>query len=366
MVEKTRKFFIHFKDYIQFLFGYSIVKGKGFGLVVEDIKSFIIAILMAKRGKYSITFLNTVFFGIAVVVYSFSPVIAENNPFVEKEEFIAADFLSLEYNPQQNSIITEISVKPRDKIVKYKVKKGETLSSIAKKFNIDVQSIKWANDLKTDIVREGEVLDIPPIIGVVHKVRKGETIYTIAKKYKVDAQNIVNFPFNEFEDEETFALKPGQILYVPGGVIEDKPRVSVFAQRGKAPTGPGTVQAGVAGSGNFIWPASGRITQYPVVYHMALDIANRSAPDIIASDKGTVVYSGCLRYGYGCHVIIDHGNGYRTLYAHMARLYVKAGDTVDKGQAIGKMGSTGRSTGTHVHFEIIFQGRRINPLGFLK
>ncbi len=359
-------FFQEIFDYIVFFVKYLGLKIKNFGLFLEDIKSFIIAILIAKRGKYSLSFLNSIFFLTAIVIYSFSPVIAENNPFVKKEEFIPGDLLSLEYNPQQNSIITEISVKPRDKIVKYKVKKGETLSSIAKKFNIDVQSIKWANDLKSDVVREGEVLDIPPIVGVVHKVKKGETIYTIAKKYKVDAQNIVNFPFNEFEDEETFALKPGQILYVPGGVIEDKPKVSVFAQRGKAPTGPGTVQAGVAGSGNFIWPASGRITQYPVVYHMALDIANRSAPDIIASDQGTVVYSGCLRYGYGCHVIIDHGNGYRTLYAHMARLYVKVGDQVSKGQALGKMGSTGRSTGTHVHFEIIFQGRRLNPLSFLR
>jgi murein DD-endopeptidase MepM/ murein hydrolase activator NlpD len=99
---------------------------------------------------------------------------------------------------------------------------------------------------------------------------------------------------------------------------------------------------------------------------MALDIANRSAPAIIASDTGTVIYTGCLTWGYGCHVIVDHGNGYQSLYAHLSAIDASAGQVVGKGQRLGVMGSTGRSTGTHLHFEIRQSGRLLNPLSFLQ
>ncbi|MCR4285368.1 MAG: M23 family metallopeptidase, partial [Candidatus Kaiserbacteria bacterium] len=125
-------------------------------------------------------------------------------------------------------------------------------------------------------------------------------------------------------------------------------------------------QAGVQGTSSFIWPTTGSITTYPVWYHMALDIANRATPPIIASDTGTVTYTGCLAYGYGCHIIVDHGNGYQTLYGHLSSIEVNAGQVVSKGQRIGAMGSTGRSTGTHLHFEIRSGGVQQNPLGFLQ
>ncbi len=99
---------------------------------------------------------------------------------------------------------------------------------------------------------------------------------------------------------------------------------------------------------------------------MALDIANNAAPAILASDTGTVTYTGCLAYGYGCHIIVDHANGYQTLYAHLSSIEVSAGQVVTKGERIGVMGSTGRSTGTHLHFEIRSGGVLMNPLGFLQ
>ncbi len=352
---------IHLREFFTFLASYINSRLKATGEFLEGAKDVVVALLVVRRGKYSISFLNTVFFTFSIIFYSLAPIVAENNPFVRKERTKAAGIIAVDYNPWQYSLQTEFSIKPRDKIIEYKAKKGDTLAKIAKKFGITVETIKWANNLKSERIREGQVLKIPPVSGVVHKVKPGETIYSIAKKYKVDPQKIVNFIFNEFADPETFALRPGQILYVPDGVIEEKK--PVFAGRRRQVF---KVQAGVQGSGGFIWPASGRITQYPIWYHMALDIANRSAPDIVASDRGVVVISTCLRYGYGCHVVIDHGNGYRTLYAHMAKLYVTVGQRVEKGQPIGKMGSTGRSTGTHVHFEIR-QGRRLlNPLKFLK
>ena len=99
---------------------------------------------------------------------------------------------------------------------------------------------------------------------------------------------------------------------------------------------------------------------------MALDIANRAAPPVIAADTGTVTYTGCIAYGYGCHIIIDHANGYQTLYGHLSAIEVNAGQAVTKGQRIGAMGSTGRSTGTHLHFEIRSGGTLLNPLSFLQ
>ncbi len=193
----------------------------------------------------------------------------------------------------------------------------------------------------------------------MHKVASGDNIYTIAKKYKTDAQNIVNFPFNDFADLDTFALTTGQILYVPNGLIEEaKPRPgSAFIAQ---------IQAGVRGTSNFIWPTSGGITQNPVWYHMAVDIANSALPPVLASDTGTVTFAGCLRYGYGCHVIIDHANGYKTLYAHLSRIDVSPGQAVSQGQKIGNVGSTGRSTGPHLHFEVRSGGTLLNPLNFLK
>ncbi len=99
---------------------------------------------------------------------------------------------------------------------------------------------------------------------------------------------------------------------------------------------------------------------------MALDIANPSSPAILAADAGTVSYAGCVRYGYGCYIVIDHGNGYQTLYAHLSSIGVAPGQGVSKGQQIGVMGSTGRSTGTHLHFEIRSAGQLLNPLSFLR
>jgi len=115
-----------------------------------------------------------------------------------------------------------------------------------------------------------------------------------------------------------------------------------------------------------VWPSSGTITQRFVWYHPGVDIANRAAPDILAADGGIVLAAGWDNSGYGNRVIIDHKNGYRTLYGHMQKIYVVPGQGVNRGSAIGKMGSTGRSTGTHLHFEVYVNGSRISPLGVLQ
>ncbi|MDH7475918.1 MAG: M23 family metallopeptidase [Microgenomates group bacterium] len=348
------------RDYFLFIKNYLKSRFLNFGQWFEGIKDIIVAFLIVKRGKYSSSFLNTSFFLIVLSAFVGGPIIAENNPFLPNLEADSKyQAAMVAYNPYENSLSTTISSKPRDSIVDYQVAAGDTLASIAKKFDISVDTIKWANNLKTDTIKPGQILKIPPVTGIVHKVASGETIYTIAKKYKTDPQKIVNFPFNDFADLDTFSLTVGQILYVPDGVIEEAPAIA-------SPKFYAQIQAGVKGSSNFIWPTSGLITQYPVWYHMALDIANPSYPPVLASDTGTVVFAGCVRYGYGCHIIIDHANGYQTLYAHLANIDVSPGQGVTQGQKIGNVGSTGHSTGPHLHFEIRSGGSLLNPLNFLK
>jgi len=348
-------------EFLVFLKDYLLSRLLSAGRSFEAIKDVIVALLVVKRGRYSSSFLNTSFLVIVAASFIGGPIIAENTPFItnfnEGKRMAQASIVS--YNPYENSLTTSFSVKPRSQVESYTVKGGDTLEVIAKRFDISIDTIKWANDLKGDIIKPGQTLKIPPVTGIVHKVASGETIYSIAKKYKTEAQNIVNFPFNDFADLDTFSLTAGQVLYVPGGVIEDKP-VYIPTQF------IASIQAGTHGTSNFVWPTSGVITQYPAWYHMALDIANSAGPAVLAADSGTITYAGCLNWGYGCHVVIDHGNGYQTLYGHMSSFSPNAGDSVSQGQQIGVMGSTGRSSGTHLHFEIRSGGTLLNPINFLK
>ncbi len=351
-------------EFVNFFKGYLFQRILNFGHSFEGLKDVIVALLVVKRGKYSSSFLNTSFFILVAAGVIAGPIIAENNPFSpllgnRYEPQNLATVVS--YSPYDTALSTIISSKPRDKVVDYKVVEGDTLASISKKFGITVDTIKWANDMKDDMISPNQTLKIPPVTGVVHKVQSGESIYTIAKKYNTSAQGIVNFIFNEFTDPDTFGLQAGQTLYVPDGVIEaEQPKYTAMAPS------YAQVQAGVRGTSNFIWPTNGLITQYPTWYHMALDIANNAAPAILAADTGTVTFAGCIQYGYGCHVVVDHANGYQTLYAHMSVISVSAGQAVSQGQQVGVMGSTGRSTGTHLHFEIRAGGALQDPQGYLK
>ena len=258
---------------------------------------------------------------------------------------------------------TLVSAKPRAEVVDYTVQSGDTMSTIAEKFGVSVDTIRWENDLKSiTSIKQGQGLKILPVTGMKHKVKHGETIYSIAKKYQVDAQVIVDWPYNSFANDETFALAVGQVLIVPDGI---KPKEIPIAPRQYYAQVPA---AGTAtGTGQFVWPVGGRISQGYSWYHKAIDIANEAAPDIVAADGGAVVATGWpASWGYGNRVIIDHGNSFATLYAHLAQIYVRTGQTVSKGQAIGRMGSTGRSTGVHLHLEFRKNGVVQNPLNYLK
>ena len=325
----------------------------------ETNKDVVVDILMARRGTYQRPFLH-LSLGLLLLIGTMSaPILANAYPGgipSELNELTPSSAVITSLDLSEYGVQTQFSDKPRDQVENYTIKEGDTFVKVAEKYGVSVDTIKWANDLKRDSLSIGQILKIPPVTGIVHKVREGETVQSISKKYKTDSQKIVNFPFNDFTDLETFALAVGQTLIVPDGVQPEAPAIARIA--------PPPIVAG--GSGQLLWPTSGMVTQYPVWYHMAFDIANPGAPGVMAADAGAVTLAEYLRYGYGQHIIVDHGGGLSTLYAHLSEIYVKPGDRVARGQVIGRMGSTGRSTGMHLHFETRRNGAPVSPAGFFK
>lgn len=264
---------------------------------------------------------------------------------------------------------TRPSERPREEIITYVVQRGDTLSAIARQFGLNVKTVEWANDLELnpDLLRVGQELIIPPVDGVVHVVEAGDTLTTIARRYKVRPEDIVAYKPNGLKSVDE-PLKEKQVLIVPGG---EKPLVMPVV---RAYAGPIPKNARM-GTGNFGWPTTGRLTslfgqivcskRYSCRPHMGVDIGAPIGTPVIASDSGYVVFAGWDKTGYGKLVVINHGNGFMTFYAHMSAIFVRKGQNVAKGQRIGSVGNTGNVTGSHLHFEIRQRGRQRNPLGFL-
>lgn len=327
-------------------------------------KDIVTGALYHKRGKYARPFLHSAMTAFIFFVITLGPKFVQSSLAGEAQrEEVLVGTNSLVVSLDSAGIVTLESEKPWNQVSEYTVKEGDTLSSISEKFDVSIDSVKWANpSINWQKVKPGVVVSIPPVTGIVYKVKPGDTVYSIAKKFETNAQGIVDFPMNTFSDDETFALVAGQTLIVPDGIMPDE----------TAPTLPRfanvlTPDAGsVSGTGNFAWPAFGRITQPFRWYHKGTDIANSTGTPILAADSGRVVVAGWTNVGYGNHVIIDHENGYQSLYAHMSQISVVEGQRVGRGATVGLMGSTGRSTGPHLHFEIRASGGNLDPLGYLK
>jgi len=325
----------------------------------EKGKGFVVEALYRQRGKLVRRFIHTGMATLAGIGMIIAPSVAREFPgrSVNPWDVTTAPMVLSAFSESQDTqtIVSDV----RDKIINYLVQPGDTVLGIASKFGVSADTIRWQNNLTKDTIKDGQNLEILPVTGVSHKVRKGDTVYSIAKLYDASSQAIVDFPFNTFTNDETFELAIGQVIIVPEGVM---PKAQVPTRIRQITPDAGTVVA----SGQFVWPTGGTITQYFSWFHKALDIANSAQPDILAADSGKIITAGWSSAGYGNHVVIDHGNGYRTLYGHMQTIYVVAGQTVARGARIGKMGSTGRSTGPHTHFEVILNGVYINPLNVLK
>lgn len=330
----------------------------------EKIKDFIAQLLYRQRGRFSRPFVHVGMAGLVGMGVALAPVLASSFPGVTADPWEETAPSSLVREVTDDGTATVVSEKVRDKVIEYEVRPGDTASAIAQRFGIDTDTIRWENNLASiNDIKPGQKLKILPVSGISHKVARGETVYSIAKKYTANPQAIVDFPFNTFSDNETFALAVGQELIVPDGKKPNEVPWSPTLYVAQRTPNAGAVSA----TGRFIWPIGGIITQRFVWYHKGIDIANSSLPAVLAADAGKVIVAGWPdNSGYGNRVIIDHGNGYTTLYAHLAKIYVGAGQTVRRGDQIGQEGSTGRSTGPHLHLEVRRNGVAINPLEFLK
>ncbi len=327
-------------------------------------KDLVAGALYQKRGKYARPFLHSgmmalIFFGVTLGPRFVQTSLAGESERVESVSTSQSIGVSLD----STGIVTLESEKSWNQVSEYSVKEGDTLSSIAGKFGVSLDSVKWANpSINWQKVKPGVLVSVPPITGVVYKVRPGDTVNSIAKKLQTDAQGIVDFPLNTFSDDETFALVAGQTLIVPDGVMSDETAPSLPRYASVLTPDAGEVSA----TGSFAWPTFGKITQPFRWYHKGIDIANAMGTSVVAADSGRVVTAGWTNVGYGNHIIIDHENGYQTLYGHLSQISVEVGQKVSRGAVIGLIGSTGRSTGPHLHFEIRSAGGNQDPLGYLK
>lgn len=361
-----------YKEFVQFLGAlgsYLFSLFSKFGLNFEKLKDLVVDVLMVRRGANTSAFVHLSILALSVAVllgggvFSSTSVVSGSYPGVPAGPLVAGASIESTGSGVITSTITPVTViseKPRDQTIEYEVKAGDTVSSIADEHGVSENTILWENDLTaTSQIKEGQKLRILPVSGIAHKVQSGDTIYSVAKRYQANAQAIIDFPFNDIGDD--FQLATGQVLVVPDGAPPEKPKpvpTQYLAQQNIPVADLGTTQ--------FIWPASGGLAQYFSWYHPAIDIDNLGGGPISAADSGTVTVAGWPdNYGYGNRIVIDHGNGYTTLYAHLSAIYVSVSQKVSKGDVIGAMGSTGRSTGTHLHLEIRKEGTALNPLSLL-
>lgn len=282
-------------------------------------------------------------------------------------------------------IHTTIPTRARVDVIIHVVEQGDSLFAIAETYGLKPETILWGNfDTLADnphTLQPGQELQILPINGTYHQWRDGENLLKVAEYYGVEPLEIVQYPGNRIDifdfDLDNPSFKSGQMLIVPGGerelvdygppaITRDNPAIAATYGPGHC----GTIYTGSVGVGVFIWPTAERwVSGYnytPGANHPAIDIAGNVGNSVWASDNGVVVYAGWSNYGYGNLIVIDHGNGWQTLYAHLNSIHVGCGQSVNQGQGIGGLGNTGNSSGAHLHFEMIYVGSKVNPWNFLQ
>lgn len=271
-------------------------------------------------------------------------------------------------------IDTIIPTGNRTEITPYLVQPNDSVFGIAAKFNLRPETILWSNyDLLQDnphAISVGMELNIPPLDGIYYQWKEGDTFESVANNFKTEADKIINWIGNDL-DLTNPHIETGDMVMIPGGKREFQQWLIPTIPRGASGVSAGVygngvcsgIYDGLIGSGGFIWPASNHALSGNDYWagHLAIDIGVYVGEPIWAADHGVVVFAGWATGGYGYVVMLDHGNGYQTLYAHLDSVRVECGQSVLQGQTIATGGSTGKSTGSHLHFEVRYLGGFVNP-----
>ena len=284
--------------------------------------------------------------------------------------------------PRMAQPLTTIPFRPRQELTKYTVQEGDTIFGISEKFGLQPETILWGNyNILLDdphALQPGQELNILPVDGTLYEWQDGDGLNGVATFFGVQPEDIVNFPANHLDpaaigDYAHPNIAPGTMLIVPGGTRQFVAWSAPLGVTRENPAqarvlGPGAcdpVSGGAVGYGTFIWPTNKHYLSgfdySPKTNHYGIDIAGSMGEGVYATDAGVVVYAGWNNYGYGNMIMIDHGNGFQSLYAHLSEIYRFCGQSVGQGEAIGAIGSTGHSSGAHLHFEIMTATVKINP-----
>lgn len=256
---------------------------------------------------------------------------------------------------------------PQHDLTTYVVERGDTPNAIAERFGIQPETLLGGNPQlseESSLLQTGVELIILPIDGVLHTVQPGDTLEGLEQRYGIPADEIIAYEPNNLSFP--YRLEPETQILVPGAVRElfvwTPPDLSSVRSSGIG----GDVDPVIVGTGTFIFPVNSRnYTQYYWYGHRGLDIALPEGSAVYATDTGTVTYAGWNNFGYGNLIVVNHGNGYETFYAHLSGINVVPGQIVYQGNVIGATGNTGNSSGPHIHYEIRVNGNQDDPCWYL-
>jgi murein DD-endopeptidase MepM/ murein hydrolase activator NlpD len=288
--------------------------------------------------------------------------------------------------PRLAHLHTDVPSRPRMDVFQYTVKEGDTLFGLSDKFGISPETILWGNQPvlgdNPHNLHPGQELNILPVDGAYHKWSSGDGLNGVAKFFNVEPEKIVNFSGNnlspsELGDWSNPNIEPGTWLVIPEGKREfvswSAPVIPLDDPSVAKVLGPGaceTVSVGAVGSGTFIWPANNHWLSgfdfSPRANHHGIDVDGEEGDPVYAVDNGVVVYAGWNNWGYGNVVVINHGNGWQSLYGHLSGIYVNCSQSVWQTNIIGAIGNTGNSSGSHLHFELMYNGAKVNPHDYLR
>jgi len=279
---------------------------------------------------------------------------------------------------------TMIPARPRTEVAKYIVEKGDTIFGIAEKFGLQPETILWGNLALADNphnLRPDQELNILPVDGTYYQWQAGDGLNGVSKFFGVKPEDIINYPGNQLNPDEIgdYAhpnIEPGTWLIVPGGQREFVtwsapaiPRDNPGVAKVLGPGACGSVVDGAVGVGAFIWPSNNHFLSgfdySPASNHPGIDIDGNTGDAVYAADNGVIVYAGWNNWGYGYVVVINHGNGWQSLYAHLSAYNVACGQSVYQGTVIGAIGVSGNASGSHLHYEMMYQGTKVSPWDYL-